>query len=95
MLCFLGGLSFGGVLSDENIRFVEYPDFPEAHSTWGSIGYSSRHNKVYIGVTNHKDLIGLYEYDVSAKEIELKGFIPDLVNLREFQWQGKIHSQIV
>jgi hypothetical protein len=86
---------FASDLTDENIRFVEYPGFPEAHSTWGSIGYSTRHNKVYIGVTNHRDLIGLYEYDVSAKEIELKGFIPDLVNLRDFQWQGKIHSQIV
>jgi hypothetical protein len=82
-------------LSQDNIRFVEYPDFPEAHSTWGSIGFSSRHNKVFIGVTNHKDRIGLYEYDVPSKDIELKGFIDDLVHLRAFQWQGKIHSQIV
>ena len=82
-------------LAEENIRFVEYPGFPEAHSTWGSIGYSSQHNLVYIGVTNHKDKIGLYEYNVSQQTIELKGFLPDLLNLRDFQWQGKIHSQIV
>lgn len=82
-------------ISDQNIRFVEYPGFPEAHSTWGSIGYSSRHHKVYIGVTNHRDRIGLYEYDVSGQSIRLRGFIDQLANLREFQWQGKIHSQIV
>jgi hypothetical protein len=82
-------------LTKDNIFFVEYPGFPEAHSTWGSIGFSSRHNKVYVGVTNHRDRIGLYEFDVTSKTIELKGFIDNLANLRDFQWQGKIHSQIV
>lgn len=51
-------------ITDKHIRFVDYPDFPDAHSTWGSIGYSTKHNKVFIGVTNHRDRVGLFEYDV-------------------------------
>ncbi len=87
-----------GILSAEitrkNIRFVEYPSFPEAHSTWGSIGYSKTHRKVFIGVTNHRDRVGLFEYDVIRDRIRLCGFLPELANLRNFQWQGKIHSKI-
>ncbi|MFI0429360.1 hypothetical protein [Mariniflexile sp. HMF6888] len=82
-------------ISDKNITFIDYPDFPEAHSTWGSIGYNDVFNTVYIGVTNHKDNIGLYEYDVSKNLMNLKGFVKDLAHLRPFQWQGKIHSKIV
>src|SRR5262245_21977130 len=82
-------------ITDKNIRFVDYPDFPEAHSTWGSIGFSTKYNKVFIGVTNHRDRVGLFEYDVKSQRMRLCGFIPDLANLREYQWQGKIHSQIV
>ena len=82
-------------ITDRNIRFVEYPDFPDAHSTWGSIGYSARHDKVVIGVTNHRDRQGLFEYDVATRSIALRGFVNQLANLREFQWQGKIHSKIV
>ncbi len=78
-----------------NIRFVEYPDFPEAHSTWGSIGYSTRHKRVFVGVTNHRDRVGLFEYDVNSEKMRLCGFVPQLANLREYQWQGKVHSQIV
>ncbi len=87
-----------GILSAEitkkNIRFVEYPSFPDAHSTWGSIGYSKTHGKVFIGVTNHRDKVGLFEYDVIRDRIRLCGFLPELANLRNFQWQGKIHSKI-
>jgi hypothetical protein len=84
-----------GPITMDNVRFVEYPDFPDAHSTWRSIGYSTRQHKVYIGVTNHRDKVGLYEYDVSSKEISLKGFISEMAHLRDWQWQGKIHSQIL
>ncbi len=84
-----------GQITDRNIRFVEYPGFPEAHSTWKSIGYSSRHQKVFIGVTDHRGKIGLYEYDVVAQKIRLCGFLHDLANLRDYQWQGKIHSEII
>ncbi len=79
----------------DNVKIVEYPDFPDAHSTWRSIGYSARHNKVYIGVTNHRDKVGLFEYDVPSREIRLLGFLPELAHLRDWQWQGKIHSQIL
>ncbi len=78
-----------------NVRFVEYPDFPDAHSTWRSIGYSTRQNKVYIGVTNHRDKVGLFEYDVPTRAIRLLGFLPELAHLRPWQWQGKVHSQIL
>lgn len=50
-------------ISEQNIRFINYPDFPEAHSTWGSIGYNPANNNVYVGVTNHADKVGFYEYD--------------------------------
>jgi hypothetical protein len=82
-------------ITKKNLRFVDYPDFPEAHSTWGSIGFSSKHNKVFIGVTNHRDRVGLFEYDVTSSRMSLGGFIPQLAHLRDYQWQGKIHSQIV
>lgn len=78
-----------------NLRSVEYPDFPEGHSSWGSIGFSQKHQKVFVGVTNHRDRVGLFEYDVKSEKMRLCGFIADLANLRNFQWQAKIHSQIV
>ena len=52
----------GAEITSKNIRFVDYPDFPDAHSSWGSIGYSRKYNKVFIGVTNHRDKVGLFEY---------------------------------
>jgi hypothetical protein len=82
-------------ITRKNIRFIEYPDFPEAHSTWSSIGYSKIHKKVFIGVTNHKDKVGLFEYDVNRDRMRLCGFLPQLANLRDFQWQGKVHSEII
>lgn len=92
-------LTVFGMLSAEitrkNIRFVEYPNFPDAHSTWDSIGYSKVHQKVFIGVTNHRDKVGLFEYDVNRDRMRLCGFLPELVNLRDFQWQGKVHSEII
>jgi hypothetical protein len=78
-----------------NIRFVDYPGFPTQHSTWKSIGYSSKYNKVFIGVTDHRGQIGLYEFDVGADRMRLLGFIDEMANLRDYQWQGKIHSEIV
>lgn len=93
-LVFCFGLT-AAEISEKNIQFVPYPDFPEAHSTWGSIGYSSATNKVFVGVTNHADRVGLFEYDVAAGHMRLCGFVPDLANLRDYQWQGKVHSQIV
>src|SRR5512140_1148394 len=82
-------------IGEKNIKFVQYPEFPDAHSTWGSIGYNSATNKVFIGVTNHRDRVGLFEYDVASDKMCLCGFVPDLANLRNYQWQGKVHSQIV
>jgi hypothetical protein len=100
-LLFLFGWLLGGSvdclaeITGRNIRFVEYPDFPEAHSTWGSIGYSSKYKKVFVGVTNHRDRVGLFEYNTTSEKMRLCGFIPQLANLRDYQWQGKVHSQIV
>lgn len=85
----------GQEITERNITFIEYPDFPEAHSTWNDIGYNAKYNTVYAGVTNHTDKIGLYEYNPSKNDMQLKGFISDLAHLRTFQWQGKIHSKIV
>lgn len=82
-------------ITDLSYRFVEYPDFSNSHSTWGDIGYNSKYNRIYIGVTNHADSVGLYEYDIADDKMQLKGFIGKMANLRSFQWQGKIHSKIV
>lgn len=84
-----------GSINDSNIVFIDYPGFPDQHTTWNDIGYSAFHNKVYVGVTNHRDNIAIYEYDVEKDVMSNKGFIPEMVNLREFQWQGKIHSKFV
>ncbi len=93
---FLGFSASGaGPITEKNVRFVDYPGFPDAHSTWGSIGYSSVHKKVFIGVTNHRNRQGLYEYDTRSKTMRLCGFIDQLANLREFQWQGKVHTKVV
>lgn len=83
------------VITKKNISFIEYPDFPEANSSWGSIGYNSKYNTVYIGVTNHHNKVGFYEYNPARLEMKLKGFIDDLGYLRPFQWQAKIHSKII
>lgn len=91
----MGMIAQDKMITEKNITFINYPDFPDAHSTWGSIGYNAIHNTVYVGVTNHKDNIALYEYDVSKNEMHKKGFIKNLALLRPFQWQGKIHSKIV
>src|SRR5687768_13983832 len=85
----------GKSVSERNIRFIDYPGFPDAHSTWGSIGYNPANNSVYIGVTNHADNVGFYEYEPAANKMQLQGFVKDLGYLRPFQWQGKIHSKIV
>ena len=82
-------------ISKKSIQFIDYPDFPSANSTWGSIGYNPATNCVYIGVTNHKNKIGLYEYNTKSDKIELKGFINEMAHLRDYQWQGKIHTKIV
>ena len=94
-LSFAFGQRLGAEITSKNLRYVDYPDYPEAHSTWGSIGYSSKFHRVFIGVTNHKDKVGLFEYDVAKVKMRLLGFIPQLANLRDWQWQGKVHSQIV
>lgn len=95
---FLGSIDIlaqGGNITNKNIEFIDYPGFPDQHTTWNDIGYSAFHNKVYVGVTNHRDNIAIYEYDIEKNNMSNKGFIPEMANLREFQWQGKIHSKFV
>ena len=85
----------GAVITRKNLAFITYPDFPDAHSSWGSIGYNAKFNTVFIGVTNHHDKVGFYEYNPAQKEMKLQGFIHNLGYLRPFQWQAKIHSKLV
>lgn len=82
-------------ITEKNYRFIDYPGFPNSHSTWGDIGYNKKYNSVYIGVTNHADSVALYEFDITGDKMELKGFIGAMANLRDYQWQGKIHSKII
>jgi hypothetical protein len=82
-------------ITERNVVFLDYPGFPEAHSSWGAIGYSARHHKVFISTTDHRERQGLYEYDVATKRLRLLGLVAELANLRDHQWQGKVHSYIV
>jgi hypothetical protein len=95
LAAFGAGRCAAGDIGAKNVRFLDYPGFPDAHSTWGSIGYSSVYNKVYVGVTNHRDRQALFEYDAGSGAMTLCGFVAEMANLRDFQWQGKIHTQIV
>jgi len=79
--------------TDQHLAFINYPGFPEGHSTWDDIGYSVRNNKILVGVTNHLDKVALYEYDVTTLKMNKQGLISDLGHLRPFQWQAKIHSK--
>lgn len=94
----IGGstLSWGTDLGPENFKFVDYPGFPEQHSTWGSIGYSEKFDRVVIGVTDHFDTVYIYSYDPVSGVME-KG--PEITRdghlLGPYQWQGKIHSQMI
>lgn len=98
-LCMLGTLTNRNAnsqsVNDKNIVFIDYPGFPEQHSTWNDIGYSPTHNKVFVGVTDHFGKIALYDYDVDLQTMTNRGFIADLANLRDYQWQGKVHSKFV
>ncbi|MBA4167203.1 MAG: hypothetical protein H0X41_06635 [Chitinophagaceae bacterium] len=78
---------------DSHLAFIDYPGFPDGHSTWDDIGFSTRNNKVVVGVTNHLDKVVLYEYDVVLAKMNMQGPIADMAHLRAFQWQAKIHSK--
>ena len=88
--------SFGQAnITKANISFLEYTGFPEGQSTWDDIGFSSKYNKVVVGVTNHRDKVALFDYDVKTGKMTNNGLISNLAHLRDFQWQAKIHSKII
>jgi hypothetical protein len=91
-LLFIYSSSFA--ITRANFRFVEYPDFPKANSSWASIGYSEATNKVVVGVTDHIADVRLFEWDCAKKKISL-GLQITKANIQWWQWQGKIHSQII
>ncbi|WP_185716107.1 hypothetical protein [Larkinella knui] len=101
-LVVLAGLCQVGVLpasaqqknNKDNIAFIKYTGFPDAHSTWDDIGYSKQAGKVVVGVTNHVDKVMLYAYDVTTGKMTNHGSLADRGHLRPFQWQAKIHSKI-
>ncbi|MEJ7586772.1 MAG: hypothetical protein WKI04_04340 [Ferruginibacter sp.] len=82
-------------ITKDNIAFIDYSGFPEGQSTWNDIGFSSKYNKVVVGVTNHRDKVALFDYDVSTGKMTNNGLISELAHLRGFQWQAKIHSKII
>ena len=55
-------------ITKANVAFIDYPGFPEGESTWDDIGYSTKYNKVVAGVTNHKDKVALFDYDVASSD---------------------------
>lgn len=92
---FISGSVHAQAITDKHIRFIEYEGFPEGSSAWNSIGYNHVDNTVYVGTTDHRDKVALYIYDASEDKMQLKGLITDLANLRQFQWQAKIHTKFV
>ncbi|MCW3110420.1 MAG: hypothetical protein JWQ09_4926, partial [Segetibacter sp.] len=82
-------------ITKANISFIDYTGFPEGQSTWNDIGYSSKYNKVVVGVTNHRDKVALFDYDVTTGKMTNNGLISELGHLRDFQWQAKIHSKFI
>ena len=92
-LLVLWATSFG--ISPGNLKFVEYPGFDEKHSTWGSIGYSAKYDKVIIGVCNHINKVAIYEYDCAKGTMSLRNWVAKGGHLQPFQWQAKIHTPIV
>lgn len=82
-------------ISDKNIRFIDYYGFAAGSSAWDDIGYNPKDNTVYVGITNHRDSVALYSYDPREDSVYLKGFIGTLANLRNYQWQAKIHTKFV
>jgi hypothetical protein len=82
-------------VSRKNFKYVEYEGFPEKHSTWGSIGYSSKYDKVIIGVTDHLENIVVFEYDCKKGKMHRRAGLNEDGHLQRFMWQGKIHSQIL
>ena len=87
--------AFSQHFTEKNYEFIEYKGFKNAHSTWGSVGFNPVNNCVYIGVTNHRDSVALFEYNPKKEDMKLLGFLQDLSYLRDFQWQAKMHSKIV
>lgn len=82
-------------ITKANIAFINYIGFPEGQSTWDDIGFSSKYNKVVVGVTDHHDKVALFDYDVASGKMTNNGLISDMAHLRDFQWQAKIHSKII
>ncbi len=97
--CFLLCISVCGrsqdSITDKNIRFIDYYGFSSGSSAWDDIGYNPKDNTVYVGITNHRDSVALYMYDPSKDSVRLNGFVSTMGNLRDYQWQAKIHTKIV
>lgn len=88
-------IAFSQQFTEKNYEFIEYKEYKNAHSAWGSVGYNPVNNCVYIGVTNHRDTVALFEYNPKKDAMKLHGFLQNLSYLRDFQWQAKMHSKIV
>jgi len=82
--------------SEKNFKKVMFPGFPSQHSSWESIGYSKKHHRVVIGVSEHHDSVAIFVYDVAKDKMELGNWVMNGGNLlRPYQWQGKIHSPMI
>jgi hypothetical protein len=88
-------LSNAFAVTKANFKFVDYPDMANPNSSWGSICYSTATNKVIIGVTDHVSQVGIFEWDCSKKTMSRRNWVSQGGHLQWFQWQGKIHSQMV
>jgi len=82
-------------ISKANFKFLDYPGFKDAHSSWGAIGYSSKFDKIIVGVTDHQERVAIYSYDCKKETIELANWVTAGGHIQRYQWQGKIHSQII
>ncbi|MFH0921831.1 MAG: hypothetical protein V1913_15895 [Fibrobacterota bacterium] len=81
-------------ITQANMKIVEYPDMDHPHSSWGSIGYSSKTNKVIIGVCDHSEAVAIMEWDCRTKKMTRRNWVATGGHLQKWQWQGKIHTQM-
>jgi len=82
-------------ITKANIRYVAYPDMAKPHSSWGGIRYSTVANKVIVTVCDHTSQIGVFDWDCASKALTRRAWIDKSGHLQGFQWQGKVHSQVV
>ena len=82
-------------ITRQNFIYADYPDMKNPHSSWGGLCYVPSLNKVVVSVTDHISQVGIFEWDCATKTMMRRTWMTEGAHLRDYEWQGKIHSQMV